>query len=108
MERKEDQLIALRTGAKPAERSGEYWSKADIQLLKQLYYGGIGLSEIALQLGRSEVAVCQQLMKMGLLSAQGKPRIRRPKEPRPQCFCPVCLVNDCENCGRECSHAGTV
>lgn len=41
MERKEDQLIALRTGAKPAERSGEYWSKADIQLSKQLYYGGL-------------------------------------------------------------------
>ena len=108
MESKKEQLIALRTGAKPAERSGEYWSKIDIQLLEQFYYEGIGISEIALQLGRNEAAVNQQLLKLGHLAAQGKSRTRKKKVPKPQCFCPICQIETCENCGKEHSHAGTV
>lgn len=35
MTTKQSRLIALRTGEVPAEHSGEYWSKADIQLLER-------------------------------------------------------------------------
>ena len=59
MTTKQSRLIALRTGEVPAEHSGEYWSKADIQLLERLYcQDGIDISDIALQLGRTEGAVC--------------------------------------------------
>ena len=87
---------------KPAERSGEYWSKEDIRSLEQLYcQEGIGISDIALQLGRTEGAVCQQLTKIGLLSLQGKHRTRKQKKPISQCYYPICQVKDCVNCGKE-------
>ena len=82
MTEKQQLLIALRTGEMPAERSGEYWSEEELQLLKRLYCeDGIDISDITLQLGRSELAVCQQLTKLGLLSPQGKPRARKKKPP---------------------------
>lgn len=108
MTTKQSQLIALRTGAKPAERSGEYWSKEDSQLLERLYTAGVGISEIALRLRRGEMAVCQQLIKTNLLSAQGKHRNRRKKNLIPQCYCSICQVKDCVNNGKECTYAGTV
>ena len=37
MTEKQQLLIALRTGEMPAERSGEYWSEEELQLLKRLY-----------------------------------------------------------------------
>lgn len=113
MTTKENQLIALRTGTKPAERSGEYWSKEDIQLLEQRYYEGSGISDIALKFGRSEGAVCQQLTKMGLLSRQCRPRAHKKKAEEPTeypdgCLCNLCHVKDCKNCRKECPYAGTV
>ena len=114
MTTKQDELIALRTGVKLAERSGEYWSKEDIQLLKRLYcQDGIGISEIALLLKRSEGAVCQQLTKMGLLTPQGRHRTRKKKadettELAGRCLCPHCSEKTCQNCGKEFFYAGTV
>lgn len=110
MTTKQNQLIALRTGTKPAERSGEYWSKEDIQLLEQRYYEGGGISDIALQFERSEGAVCQQLTKMGLLSRQCRPRAHKQEksELAGGCHCSTCQVKDCQNCGKERPYAGTV
>ena len=109
MTEKQQLLIALRTGEMPAERSGEYWSEEELQLLKRLYCeDGIDISDITLQLGRSELAVCQQLTKLGLLSPQGKPRARNKKPLTAQCLCPLCQVSDCAHCEKECLHAGTV
>lgn len=108
MTMKQRQLIALRTGEAPAEHSGEYWSKEDSALLGQLYAEGVGISEIALRLGRSEMAVCQQLIKMNLFSSQGKPRNRKKKGLMPECYCSICQVTNCANYGKECPHAGTI
>ena len=44
----ENELIALRTGKNPPERSGECWTKDELEQLKLLYYSGAGFSEIAL------------------------------------------------------------
>ena len=84
-------------------------SEEELQLLKRLYCeDGIDISDITLQLGRSELAVCQQLTKLGLLSPQGKPRARKKKPLTAQCLCPLCQVSDCAHCEKECPHAGTV
>lgn len=113
MTTKQNELIALRTGAKPAERSGEYWSKEDSALLGQLYAEGVGISEIALQLGRTEGAVCQQLIKMGLLTPQGRHRTRKKEADETTelpcgCLCPHCSVKACQNCGKEGQYVGTI
>lgn len=106
-------LIALRTGQKPAQRSGEYWSKEEFRQIENLYDEGVSISDIALRFDRTEVAVFQQLGKMGLLSRQCRPRIHKKKgEEKPEipeeCLCLYCTVKDCPNCRKECSHAGTV
>ena len=109
MNDQQDKLIALRTGRKPAQRTGEYWTQTEIQFLVEHFHSGVGLSELALQLDRNEVAVFQQLAKLGLLAGQCKPRSRRKKVSAPEgCLCPVCGVADCQNCGKECTHAGTI
>ena len=109
MNDQQDQLIALRTGKKAAKRTGEYWTQEEVQLLVEHFHSGVGLSEMALQLERNEVAVFQQMAKMGLLAGQCRPRSRRKKAPAPAgCLCPVCGVADCQNCGKECTHAGAI
>ena len=109
MSNQQDQLIALRTGKKAAERTGEYWTQEEVQLLVEHFHSGVGLSEMALQLERNEVAVFQQMAKMGLLAGQCRPRSPKKKTPvQGRCLCPECDVADCQNCGKECTHAGTI
>lgn len=102
----QEELIALRSGKKLPERSGDYWSADDLNTLEGLYWDGVSISEIALRMGRNEVATYQQLAKMGLLSSQCKPRNREKKKSRAECLCPVCGVTHCQNCGKECPDAG--
>lgn len=104
----QEELIALRSGKKLPERSGDYWSADDLNTLKELYWDGVSISEIALRMGRNEVATYQQLAKMGLLSSQCRSRNRAKKKVRPECLCPVCSVTHCRNCGKGCSYAGEV
>lgn len=109
MKDQQNQLIALRTGKKAAKRTGEYWTQAEVQQLEECFYNGVGVSEAALQLERSEAAVFQQIAKMGLLAGQCRPRSPKKKTPVPgRCLCPECDVADCQNCGKECAHAGTI
>ncbi len=103
-----EQLIALRTGKKQAQRSGDYWTKEDQEKLPQLFAEGYGISELAIIFDRNKVAIYQQLSKSGLLSQQCKSRNRRARVYEPQCLCPFCAISDCKNCGKECAHAGGV
>ena len=103
------ELIALRNGERPPQRSGEYWTEEEVRQLSIMFEGGMGISEIAIQLDRSEISVYQQLEKRGFLSAQSKPRNRIKKErTMTDCLCPFCGNNACKNCGKDCSHAGNV
>ena len=108
MEKHQKELIALRKGEKPPERSGEYWSKEELEALETLFWEGEGLSEIAIWLGRNEVAIYQQLAKGKLLSGQCRPRNRTKRQPAAECLCPSCGVADCQNCGKECDDAGSL
>ena len=113
MRNRNKDLIALRTGQKPAQRSGEYWSKEELQQIEILYEEGVGISDITLQFERTEIAVCQQLTKMGLLSRQCRPRAHKKKAEEPTeypegCLCNLCHIKDCKNCRKERPYAGTV
>lgn len=101
-------LIALRKGTKAPKSSGDYWSPDNLHALEELFWTGISISEIALQMGRNEVATYQQLFKMGLLSSQCRPRNREKKKPRAECLCFMCGVTSCQNRGRGCATAGGV
>ena len=103
------ELIALRNGDRPPHRSGVYWTEDELRELTIKFESGIGISEIAVQLDRTEVAIYQQLEKKGFLANQCKPRNRKKLERIVQdCLCPFCGNNSCTNCGKDCSHVGNV
>ena len=103
------ELRALRNGNRPPQRSGEYWTEDEVQQLTIMFEEGIGISEIAIELDRTEVAIYQQIDKKGFWAAQCKPRNRGKKERiTADCLCPFCGNNTCKNCGKDCSHAGNV
>ena len=91
------ELISLRNGERPPQRSGEYWTEDEVRQLTNMFESGIGISEITIQLNRSEISVYQQLEKRGFLSAQSKPRNRsKKKPPTTGCLCPFCGNSSCK------------
>ena len=92
-------LLAIRNGEIHPERSTAYWTPEERAELQRLYRDGQGISEIALLLQRSESAVFQQLLAMGMLAGQGKPRQRSPRQIK--CQCPKCLERECPHYDRE-------
>ena len=88
---KQDLLIALRNGEIPSERSGEYWEEGEKKKLEQMFWAGVGISEIAVDLQRSENAVIQQLLLMRVLTPRQSMRQsgdRRKRCPRCHSGCP--------------------
>ena len=108
MESIHDALTALRSGSAPPQNSRTFWTKEDSETLRQCFWDGCGISQMAVEMGRTEVAIYQQLLKQGLLQQQC---ISRPKRPKPEdcdCLCPVCAKTDCPNHGKEQDNAGSV
>ena len=89
-------LIALRNGEILPERSTAYWTDEERAELERLYREGNGISRASLLLQRSEGAIYQQLIAMGLMGTQGKPRQRVPHQCK--CHCPKCLELQCSYC----------
>jgi len=109
METNQEALAALRRGKAPPERSRDYWSKEDIETLTRSFWAYYGISQIALEMGRSEIAVFQKLLKMGLFDQQSSgPRPKRPKPENCGCLCPACSETDCPNYGKEQGNAGRI
>ena len=104
----QEALKALRSGKVQAEHAGNYWSKEDREKLCQLFGANCSISQIAVEMGRTERAVFNQLDKAGLFNPQSKPRGRRACSSEGQYLCPDCNVKTCQNHGRECAHAGNV
>ena len=91
-------LRMIRGGELRPERSREYWSDDERGQLETLYNSGTGISKIALELQRSEQAVVQQLLVMGLMTSSRGSRVKVEREPH--CLCRECRVNkNCTNCG---------
>lgn len=90
----------IREGGLIPERSGEYWSKDEREEMVRSFRSGVGISEIALQLQRSEIAVVQQLVVMKLLISPRAGHPRRTKQAR--CLCEKCQFgpNKCKKADR--------
>ena len=82
---------AIREGQVIPERSREYWGDDEQEKMTSLYNSGVGISQISLELQRSEMAVVQQLMTAGLLTSPGASRTR--KGTAPKCLCEKCGFN---------------
>lgn len=91
------------------ERSREYWGDDEREKLINLYSSGVGISQIALELQRSEMAVIQRLITEDLLTPPGAARKRSVKEPH--CLCEECPIRaKCKQKGRrqEACYAGSL
>lgn len=101
---------AIREGQIIPERSGEYWGDDEQEKMTSLYNSGIGISQIALELQRSEMAVIQRLITENLLTPPGAARKRTIRAPH--CLCEDCPIK--ANCRQksmqrqEVCHAGNL
>lgn len=73
-------------------REGEYWDKEENEKLTDLFYDGVGISEIAIIHQRSEAAIMQQIEKLDLYRRKEMP-LRRKGFRKPTCLCEKCNVS---------------
>lgn len=77
----------MRKNGSNQERAGDYWSDEDKKRLREMFELGIGLSEIAIRLQRTEQAVSQQFEKMDLYNRKDNPRRRKNLATYKTCVC---------------------
>lgn len=87
-------------------REGDIWSQDEKGRLEELFYEGVGISEIAIRLQRTEPAVIQQIEKMDLYQRKSYPKRRRPFARPGGCLCQQCTADRsscplCEDCEQE-------
>ena len=94
---RENLIRAYRDGEMTPERNGMYWTEAERVQLITRFREGIGITDLSLELQRTENGIVQQLMAHNLLTAPDKRRVRRKKK------CSKCLCDQCdyEHCPRE-------
>lgn len=100
MESHREALMALRSGKSAPVNGDGYWSDRDREYLKTNYADGADISELSLELGRTEASVFTQLFLMGMLSAQCTKRTQG-KKTKAKCLCPNCDCRSCPNYGKE-------
>ena len=100
MESYREALIDLRSGKTAPINGNGYWSEHDREKLQRMYKDGTDISEISIDLGRTEVSVYSQLLQMGLFAPQCRQR-GRSKKPAVRCLCPNCDCSSCPNYGKE-------
>ena len=81
-------IIAMRSGDFDLDNDGHYWSAAEKRLLIDCFNEGMGISEMALQMGRSEPAIVQQLMKERMF--EHETQTRKSRGSSRSCKCPQC------------------
>jgi DNA-binding NarL/FixJ family response regulator len=77
----------MRLAEKYMENSNEFWSKEDNERLTRMFYEGKGVSEMALELGRSERTVMHQL---NVLKLYGYKNSKRTRDDEGICLCTRC------------------
>lgn len=75
------------------DREGDYWTEEEKAQLKSMFEEGIGITEIAMILQRTEPAVMQQIEKMDLYQRERYPQRRKSVPKAPVCLCEVCKLD---------------
>ena len=75
------------------ERRGEYWSNEDKEKVDNLFNQGVGITEIAMILQRSETAIMQQIEKQDLYLRKQYPCRQKNCSTPAKCLCDTCIVD---------------
>ena len=81
------------------EREGDFWTQEEREKLTRLFDSGAGLTDIAIQLQRTEPAVYQQAEKLDLYRRKEKPARHRNDVLSSSCLCDRCRL-DVTSCPR--------
>ena len=73
----QESVRSMRNQTLRADRAGDYWTDDEKNRLRILFDSGAGITEIALELGRTEPAVYQQIEKW---TCMGVSKTRSDKE----------------------------
>lgn len=102
-----ERIQAMRQRTGQMNREGTYWTDDDKETLKTLFSQNVGITEIALILQRTEVAVMQQIQSLNLYE-----KVRRQSAKTQEgCLCKQCtLQSSCvsKNCFLSVSSKTTV
>lgn len=107
-ENNSERICALRSRTIRPAREGIYWGKDEIERLQKMFNGGDGITEIALVLERSELAVVQQIEKLDLYGRKQNPQRKRQNKEFEVYDCPYTpescpKLQKCREEGMECS-----
>ena len=102
---KKEAIKNMRKTPYAQDRDRDIWTEEERNQLKKMFNAGEDLSEIALVLQRTELAICQQAMVMGLYV-----RKRRPKMEQTgcKCLCEKCAASKSDCPLRKLSEEGAV
>lgn len=91
------EIQKMRQNRTEKSKNREYWSDGEIEKVSGLFYGGVDISEIALEIGRTEKAVFQKINGLKLYEAVNRPQSRSAPGI---CRCNECMLKGrCQNCG---------
>ena len=90
-------IKTMRAPYHPMPHDGWYWSEDDVYNLKMMFSQGVGISQIAIELQRSELAVMQEIEKLDLYERKEHPR-RFRKSRAPKGFLCYYCNGECDNC----------
>lgn len=82
-------IRSLRNRTARLEREGDYWTEEEKKQLAIMFAADRGITEIAICLQRTEPAVFQQAIKMGLYRGYDGSKRKRRKNPC-CCACGAC------------------
>lgn len=81
---------SMRNRTTRLDHEGDYWTQEEREKLARLFDSGAGLTDIAIQLQRTEPAVFQQIEKLDLYQRKENPTRHRNDSLPPSCLCARC------------------
>ena len=92
-----ESVKSMRNRTKCLEHEGDYWTDQERESLIKKFHEGMGITQIAITLQRTEPAVIQKIEKLDLYDRKGNPARAKNRCKQTKCSCKECLV-DKENC----------
>ena len=86
-------VINMRRSPALLERRGDYWSEEDKENLSKMFLEGVGITEMAVILQRSETAIIQQIEKMNLYDRRLYPARQKNCSEQSKCLCGTCMAD---------------
>lgn len=85
-------LVKIRQCTTRLAHEGAYWEEPEKEKLSRMFYSGVGISEIAVELQRTEPAIFQQIEKMDLYQRKENPQRKKYASRQPGCLCKSCQL----------------